>query len=433
MRTPKVKSLKTWFAILACLSPMFIGAQGFFLGSEPVPEEQDGAFQFWNNLSKFFLIVAADKYLPGSQLPFAKVDADSVANKLTDFHYQKIDILTGERATRDNFITALKSIKSVASDSLVVIYYSGHGVTDSAGKNVFLQMYGQPVIDANYGVTLSEVVDTVRQGGYEGQLAIFIDACFSGQGVLSSALTLKDVGKNTTILTSCSETQESYAVELPGKKQMSAFTYLLLKALAEDWDVADKDNDGIMEYAELKAYVAGKLEIMSKSEEISGPMLPSEFSNYSEMVLALDRKRTKNWKSLRRATFVAISILFIKPVGGSSSTTKMTAISSVVFKKIRSASDTGELVRIISGKPTEPSPDGTVGAKVWAEVPQGVFDAVCEFRDTKGNLIESRFLGFSSNALKGITLPSGFKMLGNKLMIPSISASIEVQAFERVQ
>ena len=86
-------------------------------------------------------------------------------------------------------------------------------------KDLWLQTAGQQKVGDGQGLKVSDLVVHVRQTatgkGFEGELVLILDACYSGQGTVSQGLTLGDLGKHTTIFTSSTNIQESFSLTPP--------------------------------------------------------------------------------------------------------------------------------------------------------------------------------------------------------------------------
>jgi tetratricopeptide (TPR) repeat protein len=255
----------------------------------------------WDKTEKYFIVVAVSQYSTSSaDLAFAAVDGTEVAAALQAAGYQPIGstgVLQHDDATRENFIDLLTGVQNKTENSHVIIYYSGHAVADSAGRNLWLQMFGQKTLGAHHGISVTEIVDAVRES-YPGQLALVIDSCFSGQGVLASSLTLKDLGLTTSIFTSSSSVQESQKITV-GTLEMSAFTYALTQGLGADWDNADQDKDGVLTFVELERYTRAMLRKWAKDGKIRDRMTPFLLQNF-QMVLSYNGKKATNTKGNER-------------------------------------------------------------------------------------------------------------------------------------
>lgn len=271
-------------------------------GNAQSSRPQDASLQTaWDRTEKYFIVVAVNHYTTSSaDLPFATVDAAEIAAIFEAAGYQPIGstgILQNDAATRDNFIGLLTQVQNKTENSHVVIYYSGHAVADSAGRNLWLQMLGQKTLGPHYGISVSEIVDAVRES-YPGQLALIIDSCFSGQGVLASSLTLRDLGLTTSIFTSSSSVQESQKIAVD-QREMSAFTYALTQAAGKDWDNADQDKDGVLTFTELERYTRAMLRKWATEGKIRDRMTPFLLEN-AQMVFSYNDTKATNTNSNER-------------------------------------------------------------------------------------------------------------------------------------
>jgi hypothetical protein len=262
-------------------------------------EELDVADLYWKTRQKYFLIVAASE-TPGivSNLAFTKVDAERVSVALTEAGYEKLGILEGPQATRENFVEALKGLWKLPRTAIVVVYYSGHASPDAPKTDLWLQLYGQKHYGDQQGLSLSGIVTAARGGGaYQGELSIILDTCYSG--VVTSQLSLKEAA-GTVILASSADYQPSYSMTLPDGVEMSAFTYFLLQALGPDWEEADSDHDGIIFYGDLQRYITHNL---IRAQVVAQVMEPRLLDNPTAWV-AYDPQHARNRETPARKTLL---------------------------------------------------------------------------------------------------------------------------------
>jgi tetratricopeptide (TPR) repeat protein len=263
--------------------------------------QTDPALLNWEAKDKYFLVVTATK--TGGQstdLPYAKVDGKKVSTVLSGKGYKKIDTLTDKDATRENFVERLKQIRNLNDNSLVIVYYSGHGAPDPLGKDLWLQLYGQKYFGESHDLSVSELISTARAGIYKGELVVIIDACYSAQGVWTKSLNLSEL-ENTLIFASSSRTQESLSVDISPTETMSAFTYYLIEGLTTDWGTVDENHDGIIRYDDLQTYIEAKLtELLIKDNQTDKEMTPEISGQQSKIWAAFDPGKAQNLKSLLR-------------------------------------------------------------------------------------------------------------------------------------
>ncbi|MBX3308065.1 MAG: tetratricopeptide repeat protein [Nitrospira sp.] len=284
--------------------PELLLSQGTLL-----PEEADGPFQHWSRRKKYFLVIAVNQTdVPKTELPFAKVDGQRVVKTLTSLGYKPLDpdhsLLTGKEATASAIMASLDEARKKEEEATLVIYYTGHGAVGP--KDLWLQTAGQKKVGDGQGLKVSDLVVQVRQTaagkGFEGELVLILDACYSGQGIVSQGLTMGELGKHTTIFTSSSDIQESFSLNHPNLPKMSAFTHTLLQGAGSDWAMADGDGDGILRWEELATYAESQLQALKKSGAIAHPMEPWMVTNYRKGLLAYRRDQVRVWKSPYRTS-----------------------------------------------------------------------------------------------------------------------------------
>ncbi|NGZ97162.1 MAG: hypothetical protein CV089_13770 [Nitrospira sp. WS110] len=268
------------------------------------PEEADGPFQYWSRRKKYFLVIAVNQTDgPKTELPFAQVDGQRVVNALSGLGYKPLlpdhPLLTGKEATSSTIMAALDEARKKEEEATLVIYYTGHGAVGP--KDLWLQTAGQKKVGDGQGVNVSNLIVQVRQTaagkGFEGELVLILDACYSGQGTVSQGLTLGDLGKHTTIFTSSTNIQESFSLNDPNLPEMSAFTHTFLQALGPDWGQADGDHDGLLRWEELKLYTIKQLRQLKEQGALGQSMKPELLSNYSEGLLSYQRDQVRIWRS----------------------------------------------------------------------------------------------------------------------------------------
>lgn len=269
------------------------------------PEEADGPFQYWSQRKKYFLVIAVNQTdVPKTELPFAQVDGQRVVNALAGLGYKPLDpahpLLTGKEATASAIMASLDEARKKEEEATLVVYYTGHGAVGP--KDFWLQTAGQKKVGDGQGLKVSDLIVQVRQTAagraFEGEFVLILNACYSGQGTVSQGLTLGDLGKHTTILTSSTNIQESFGLNpLVVSEPMSAFTYTFLQALGPDWAQADGDHDGMLRWEELKLYTIKQLRQFKERGTLVQPMKPDMLSNYSEGLLSYRRDQVRIWRS----------------------------------------------------------------------------------------------------------------------------------------
>jgi hypothetical protein len=277
--------------------------------------EADGPLQIWQAKERFFVVIAIDQTgVKGTELPFASVDARRVASALQGLGYQPLikgePVLTDPRQGR--VVEAVQEIRELPETATVVIYYSGHGVVDPQEKDVWLQLAGQSKVTDHLGVSVSQLIENARGSSYKGELHIIVDACFSGRGAYTGNLTLKEFGSNTTVLTSSSETQNSYALRLDDGTELSAFTYALAEAWGPEWSRADDNGDGVLSFQEIFSYSVMRLQQLYQDKTIKQKMQPQLIGSHDDAIfIAYKADKVKNRCSISRTVLTALRMEMI--------------------------------------------------------------------------------------------------------------------------
>ncbi|GJL66799.1 MAG: hypothetical protein NPIRA05_17700 [Nitrospirales bacterium] len=286
----------------------------------PIPEQADGPLLIWNEKAKYYLVIAVDQTgVPGTELPFTLTDGKLVSKQFETLGYRPLveEQLIGATANKGNVNAVLKRIRDLPEWASVIVYYSGHGVASPNDKDVALQLAGQDDLDYGLGIKVADLIESAKSNTYLGELHVIIDACFSGTGAFSGALTLKEVGAKTTIFTSSSTTQNSFAIRLDDGTKLSAFTHAMLQALGSEWGKADDNGDGILRFGEAYIYISNQLRKWHRQEAISHLMQPQLIGgHHEEVIFAYDRSKVERWQSSTREalTLEALERSLIPPM-----------------------------------------------------------------------------------------------------------------------
>ncbi|MGE0277553.1 MAG: tetratricopeptide repeat protein [Nitrospiraceae bacterium] len=229
---------------------------------------------------------------------------------LTKLGYQPLDkthpILTGTEATASAIMASVEEARRKRQTATIIVYYTGHGAVGAT--DLWLQTAGQKKVGAGQGLKVSDVIIQARRqddgkSAFEGELVLILDACFSGSGIVSEGLTLANMGRRTTILTSSTDIQESFGLNQENLPQTSAFTDAVLQGLGPEWVESDSDHDGLLRWEELKLYATDRLRRLSEQGMLPKPMIASMLTNYSEGFIAYRRDQVRVWDSVYRAIF----------------------------------------------------------------------------------------------------------------------------------
>lgn len=275
----------SWYRRPACQrSLFFLPLLVIFLAASALAQSpnSDPIADSWSKAPKYFIVIAVDKStVPNTQLPFALADANTVVQLLQNAGYKPLgnQPITGTQADINTVLASLAQIRTLPDEANVVIYYSGHGAVDSAGQDLFLQLYGQTSFGEPYGLRFSSLLQAARGSEeYGGKLAIVIDACFSGGAASSKSISLGGLGTSTVVLSSSTKKEESQEITADDSSQKSAFTYALIRAVTTDRASVDS-GDGFITYEELALYAAVMLNKWHADGRITATMNPGNLSN----------------------------------------------------------------------------------------------------------------------------------------------------------
>lgn len=185
----------------------------------------------------------------GGDLPNTVDDATGIANILKDpercaYRPERVDLLTGQQATRTSVFAALDRLAGAAGPrDTVIIYFSGHGyrVDSPTGTFYYLMPFGYNV-SSLYQTAISGSELAARLRGIEARrLLLLLDCCHAGgigetktPGVTinksarpEDITTLFAQGAGRVMIASSQSDELSYA-----GKPYSAFTLALIEALS---------------------------------------------------------------------------------------------------------------------------------------------------------------------------------------------------------
>jgi hypothetical protein len=226
--------------------------------SSPQPAElKPGSFY----RKSWAVVIGINKYDLWPPLEYAANDAQAVAKKLREIGFDEVIEILDKEATRERILTVLGSElpKNVGPDDRVLIFFAGHGQTESMPdgkeKGYIIPVDGDITNYFTTAISMQQVRD-ISERIPAKHILYAMDACYSGQG-FTRALGV-DPGINGYIqkITSLRSVQMITAggkaeqvVELDGH---GLFTQYFLQGLDGE---ADRDNDGVVTASELGAYL----------------------------------------------------------------------------------------------------------------------------------------------------------------------------------
>lgn len=231
----------------------------------------------YRNKNAYALVVGVGNYKQKDvrPLPFAKSDAESIRRYLENiggFSKENVKVLTDEEATLTQMRKYLKDWLKfrVDKNSLVVVYFSGHGVPELEKKNPYLLPFdGDPNAPRSTGYSISEL-KTDCNALPTKNVVIALDACYTGNGRSASPAGAKgsfwveaDHTSTEAMMISASKPDQT-AWDYP-EKSHGLFTYFFLKGMRGKG--VDLNRDGFVDLDELFRYI--KSEVTATSRQIS--------------------------------------------------------------------------------------------------------------------------------------------------------------------
>ena len=200
----------------------------------------------------------------GDDLPVTIKDATAIANLLCDssrcaYPTEQVRLLTGEKATATNILSALSWLADVTGkDDTVIVYFSGHGMET---PDYYLIPYGSNLQNFAHTAILGSIFTEHLQAIQAKKLVVFLDCCHAGgqaeaKGVIKSPLppsVIAQLGESSgrVILASSRKDEVSWTGE-----PYSVFTTALLEGLA---GYGAFEEDGYSRILDLTTWVARKV------------------------------------------------------------------------------------------------------------------------------------------------------------------------------
>ena len=229
------------------------------------------------NKNAYAIVIGIENYrqrLPKAD--FAAADAETVTKYLTwvmGYPEENIVTLTNEHATKSDFEKYFEKWLSnnVEKDSIVFIYYSGHGAPNPKSSDAYLVPYdGDPSFIEQTGYSLKRLYESLNKLQAK-EIILALDSCFSGAGgrsVLAKGarplvMNLQDnmvFSKNITILSASSGDQISSTYD---EKGHGLFTYFMLKGIKNE-DVVKQD--GSIAISDLFTYLKPQVERIARKQ-----------------------------------------------------------------------------------------------------------------------------------------------------------------------
>ncbi|MBW4583431.1 MAG: caspase family protein [Tildeniella nuda ZEHNDER 1965/U140] len=222
-------------------------------------------------MAKIALLIGISEYAPGlNSLPGALKDVEAMQRVLQHpemgaFAESDIKVLKNpERQEMEEEIQALFDDRH--RDDLVLLFFSGHGIKDSAGKFYLSSCKTRKTARGELvrpTATSASFVQENQKNSRSRRQVIILDCCFSG--AFAEGMLAKDDGsvdlrsqlgsEGGAVLTSSSSIEYSFELH---DSELSVYTRYLIEGL-ETGD-ADQDRDGFIAIGELHEYAKRKVQ-----------------------------------------------------------------------------------------------------------------------------------------------------------------------------
>lgn len=220
-------------------------------------------------MKKVALLIGVSNYQPGlNPLPSAEQDVRELQRVLQNPEIGGFDevtpLLNPDLMKMQEAIEAL--FRERERDDLILLFFSGHGIKDDAGKLYLATSVTQKtprgeLVKAS-AVPATFVYEILNNSRSKRQV-VMLDCCFSG--AFAEGMIAKDDGRvgvleqlggeGRAVLTSSTSTQ--YSFEQQGSK-LSIYTRYIIEGL--ETGAADEDNDGLITIDELHTYAKRRVQ-----------------------------------------------------------------------------------------------------------------------------------------------------------------------------
>ncbi|MFM7405094.1 MAG: caspase, EACC1-associated type [Cuspidothrix sp.] len=222
-------------------------------------------------MARIALLIGVSEYQPGlNKLAGAVKDIEAMQRVLQHpemggFAESEIIIMPNpQRQDMENAIEKLFDNRK--KDDLLLLYFSGHGITDDSGKLYLTNSQTCKYDNGNLvktTATPASLIHEFMENSRSQRQVIILDACFSGafaEGMKAKDDSNVDIngqlgGKGRAVLTSSSSSQ--YSFEQTGE-ELSVYTRYIVNGI--ETGAADTDNNGVISIDELHEFARKKVQ-----------------------------------------------------------------------------------------------------------------------------------------------------------------------------
>lgn len=222
------------------------------------------------------LVVAVDTYdNPGlSRLTAPAADADALSEVLGDPELGGFEVVVLHNPRASEVVERVEDVLvDRESDDVVLLHFSGHGLTDAFGELYLAARNTDPERLVSTSVDAA-VVNRLMRRSRAGQVVLFLDCCFGGafeRGVVPRSAGEVDVGRRfdgtgRVVITASSAYEYAFegARTAGAEVRPSVFTAAVVEGIRTG--LADRDNDGQVGLHELYEYVYEQVKRVSPAQ-----------------------------------------------------------------------------------------------------------------------------------------------------------------------
>jgi Caspase domain/Ankyrin repeats (3 copies) len=229
-----------------------------------------------NPPSLYALAIGVSEYEIESQnLDYAASDAEKIATALkrqinSDI-YENVEVKTllNEEATRSNIKDQINTFLSKArSDDMAILFFAGHGITDSRGRYYFIGHDGDMNNPSANGIKQSDFEDDLVAAIQARKVVVMLDSCQSGtatagrRGNDDITAVVDNLSQATGFTIMSASRGNEYAYE-GSEWNGGAFTQAIKEAL----DGKGDNGDGYVDVNELDSYVYNRVIELTDSKQ----------------------------------------------------------------------------------------------------------------------------------------------------------------------
>ncbi|WP_413172022.1 caspase, EACC1-associated type [Anabaena azotica] len=222
-------------------------------------------------MARIALLIGVSEYQPGlNKLAGAVKDIEAMRRVLQHPEmggFSESEIIVMPNPQRQDMENAIEKLfDNRKKDDLLLLYFSGHGITDDTGKLYLTNSQTRKYDNGNLiktTATPASLIHEFMENSRSQRQVIILDACFSGafaEGMKAKDDSNVDInrqlgGKGRVVLTSSSSSQ--YSFEQTGE-ELSVYTRYIVNGI--ETGAADTDNDGVISVDELHEFARKKVQ-----------------------------------------------------------------------------------------------------------------------------------------------------------------------------